>query len=84
MSDKQYPSNLYLESAATNLEFAKRVSAEAVAVMAKELLALRKAFSEPAAYEVKGVLCHTRIEAEIYFGEPEPLYRKPQATTPPQ
>jgi hypothetical protein len=41
MSDKPYPSNLYLESAATNLEFAKRVSAEAVAVMAKELLSLR-------------------------------------------
>lgn len=50
----------------------------------EELLELRKAFSEPAAYEVKGVLCHTRIEAEIYFGEPEPLYRKPEATTPPQ
>lgn len=48
-----------------------------------ELQALRKAFSEPAAYEVKGVLCHTRIEAEIYFGEPEPLYRKPEVITLP-
>lgn len=46
--------------------------------MAKELLALRKAFSEPAAYEVKGLLCHTLEEAEIYVGEPEPLYRKPE------
>ncbi|MBD8181635.1 hypothetical protein IFU25_07960 [Pantoea agglomerans] len=45
--------------------------------IAKELLALRKAFSEPAAYEVKGLLCHTLEEAEIYVGEPEPLYRKP-------
>lgn len=41
MSDKQYPSNLYLESAATNVDFAKQVSVEAVVVMAKELLALR-------------------------------------------
>lgn len=41
MIDKQYPSNLYLESAATNFDFAKQVSAEAVVVMAKELLELR-------------------------------------------
>ena len=47
------------------------------AEMAKELLAHRKAWSEPAAYEVKGLLCHTLEEAEIYVGEPEPLYRKP-------
>lgn len=46
--------------------------------MAKELLELRKALSEPAAYEVKGLLCHTLEEAEIYVGEPEPLYRKPE------
>lgn len=45
--------------------------------IARELLALRKAFSEPAAYEVKGLLCHTLEEAEIYVGEHEPLYRKP-------
>lgn len=43
MSDKQYPSNLYLESVATNVDFAKQVPAEAVIVMAKELLGLRKA-----------------------------------------
>lgn len=42
-----------------------------------ELLAHRKAWSEPAAYEVKGLLCHTLEEVEIYVGEPEPLYRKP-------
>lgn len=46
--------------------------------MARELLALRKAFGEPAAYEVKGLLCHSLEEAEIYVGEPEPLYRKPE------
>lgn len=42
MTGKQYPSNLYLESAATNVDFAKQVSVEAVIVMAKELLALRQ------------------------------------------
>lgn len=46
--------------------------------MARELLALRKAFIHPAAYEVKGILCHTLDEAEIYVGEPEPLYRGPE------
>lgn len=51
---------------------------EELNLMAKELLALRKAFSEPAAYEVKSILCHTLEEAEIYVGEPEPLYRSPE------
>ncbi|WP_394550985.1 hypothetical protein C1N58_12655 [Pantoea sp. SGAir0180] len=45
--------------------------------MAKELLAYRQAFSEPHAYEVKGILCHTLEEAEIYVGDPEPLFAKP-------
>jgi hypothetical protein len=62
----------------TIVDFASHVSVEAVIVMARELLALRKAFSEPAAYEVKGLLCHTLEEAEIYVGEPEPLYRGPE------
>ncbi|WP_426607482.1 hypothetical protein [Pantoea anthophila] len=58
MSDKKYPSNLYLESAATNIDFAKQVSVEAVVVMAKELLALRKASSETVIYEaeINGVM----------------------------
>lgn len=43
MSDKKYPSNLYLESVTTSVDFASHVSVEAVIVMAKELLALRKA-----------------------------------------
>ncbi|MBN1088081.1 hypothetical protein [Pantoea sp. 1B4] len=43
MSDKKYPSNLYLESVTTSVDFASHVSVEAVVVMAKELLALRKA-----------------------------------------
>lgn len=58
MTGKQYPSNLYLESAATDVDFAKQVSVEAVIVMAKELLALRKAFIETAVYEseINGVM----------------------------
>lgn len=47
MSDKKYPSNLYLESVTTSVDFASHVSVEAVIVMAKELLALRKAKSCP-------------------------------------
>lgn len=58
MTDKQYPSDLYLESAATNVDFARQVSVEAVVVMAKELLALRNALSETAVYEaeINGVM----------------------------
>lgn len=58
MSDKKYPSNLYLESVTTNVDFASHVSVEAVIVMARELLALRKAFSETAVYEaeINGVM----------------------------
>lgn len=58
MSDKKYPSNLYLESVTTSVDFASHVSVEAVIVMARELLALRKAFSETAVYEaeINGVM----------------------------
>lgn len=42
MSDKKYPSNLYLESVTTSVDFASHVSVEAVIAMAKELLELRK------------------------------------------
>lgn len=45
MSDKKYPSNLYLESVTTSVDFASHVSVEAVIVMAKELLGLRKGIS---------------------------------------
>ncbi len=47
MSDKRYPSNLYLESVTTSVDFASHVSVEAVIVMAKELLALRKSSLMP-------------------------------------
>jgi len=50
---------------------------EEIVSMARELEAYRKAFSEPYAYEVKGILCHTLEEAEIYVGDPEPLFVKP-------
>ncbi|PWW13654.1 hypothetical protein [Pantoea sp. AG702] len=52
-------------------------SPEEMKEMAKEILAYRQAFSEPYAYEVKGILCHTLEEAEIYVGKPDPLFTKP-------
>ncbi|MGP2953108.1 hypothetical protein ACTVKP_09585 [Serratia bockelmannii] len=30
--------------------------------------------SNPVAWEVKGILCHSEEEARVYVGEPEPLY----------
>lgn len=30
--------------------------------------------SKPVAWEVKGILCHSEEEAQVYVGEPEPLY----------
>lgn len=51
--------------------------AEILRSMAKELEAYRKAFSEPYAYEVKGILCHTLEEAKIFVGDPEPLFLEP-------
>lgn len=39
-----------------------------------------EALSQPAAYEVKGCLCHAIEEAEIYVGQPEPLYSQEYVT----
>lgn len=39
-----------------------------------------EALSQPAGYEVKGCLCHTIEEAEIYVGQPEPLYSQEYVT----
>lgn len=39
-----------------------------------------EALSQPAAYEVKGCLCHTIEEAEIYVGQPEALYSQEYVT----
>lgn len=48
--------------------------------MARQLLAEME--QEPVAWEVKGILCHTRAEANIYVGEPEPLYAAPHLPQP--
>ena len=40
-------------------------------------IALASLTATPVAYEVKGLLCHTLDEAEIYVGDPEPLYDAP-------
>lgn len=47
--------------------------------MAKELLALRKAFSVPDYWEIAGQIFATEEEALSYgfIGKPEPLYSKP-------
>jgi len=55
MSDKKYPSNLYLESVTTSVDFASHVSVEAVIVMAKELLALRKGREIPEGWKLVSV-----------------------------
>lgn len=49
--------------------------------MAKELLALRKAFSVPDYWEIAGQIFATEEEALSYGyrGKPEPLYSKPEA-----
>ncbi|WP_267411917.1 hypothetical protein [Pantoea sp. GM_Pan_4] len=51
------------------------------AQMAKELLALRKAFSVPDCWEIAGHIFATEEEALSYgfTGKPEPLYSKPEA-----
>lgn len=51
-----------------------------VAAMAKELLALRKAFSVPDCWEIAGQIFATEEEALSYGyrGKPEPLYSKPE------
>lgn len=51
------------------------------AQMAKELLALRMAFSMPVYWEIAGQIFATEEEALSYGyrGKPEPLYSKPEA-----
>lgn len=50
------------------------------AQMAKELLALRKAFSVPDCWAIAGQIFATEEEALSYgfIGKPEPLYSKPE------
>lgn len=47
-----------------------------VAALARIALAAKRA--EPVAWEVKGILCHSKEEADSYVGEPAPLYDAPQ------
>ncbi|HFF1620528.1 TPA: hypothetical protein ACGBIE_002528 [Yersinia enterocolitica] len=45
-------------------------------------IALSAKRAEPVAWEVKGILCHSKEEAEYYVGEPLPLYTTPQLNSP--
>ncbi|MFV8801783.1 DUF551 domain-containing protein [Yersinia enterocolitica] len=51
-----------------------------VAALARIALAAKRA--EPVAWEVKGILCHSKEEADSYVGEPAPLYDAPQLNSP--
>ncbi|MGE4968127.1 hypothetical protein [Yersinia enterocolitica] len=51
-----------------------------VAALARIALAAKRA--EPVAWEVNGILCHTKEEADSYVGEPAPLYDEPQLNSP--
>ncbi|ENR5770593.1 hypothetical protein ACEWPR_004521 [Salmonella enterica] len=46
-------------------------------------IALASLEAEPVAWEVGGIFCHTKEEASIYVGEPEPLYEAPPAPVVP-
>ncbi|EHZ8490226.1 hypothetical protein K6R69_004701 [Salmonella enterica] len=46
-------------------------------------IALAALEAEPVAWEVGGIFCHTKEEASIYVGEPEPLYEAPPAPVAP-
>ncbi len=61
-------------------DFDTCVTLEESAAMARQLLASME--QEPVAWEVKGILCHTRAEANVYVGEQEPLYAAPQLSQP--
>lgn len=43
----------------------------------RELVTNRDAQGKAVAWEVKGILCNTLEEAQVYIGEPEPLYAVP-------
>lgn len=50
----------------------------------RELREVRKAKSEPVAWEVNGVFCHTLEEASNYVGTPDPLYASPPSLVLPE
>lgn len=49
-----------------------------VEIEALARIALAAKQANPVAWEVKGILCHTKEEADVFIGEPEPLYDTPQ------
>ncbi|MGN2124622.1 hypothetical protein ACKFBN_21225, partial [Yersinia enterocolitica] len=51
-------------------------------VLALAAIALAAKSAEPVAWEVKGILCHSKEEADSYIGEPVPLYEAPQLNSP--
>ncbi|HDL7100142.1 TPA: DUF551 domain-containing protein [Yersinia enterocolitica] len=55
-------------------------STHAAQALARIALAAKRA--EPVAWEVKGILCHSKEEADSYVGEPTPLYDAPQLNYP--
>lgn len=67
-------------TALSNRENVGAICSDEIVAMARQLLAEME--QEPVAWEVKGILCHTRAEANIYVGEPEPLYAVPQLPQP--
>ncbi|HDL7425684.1 TPA: hypothetical protein PXN54_004492 [Yersinia enterocolitica] len=56
------------------------VQVREIVALARIALAAKRA--EPVAWEVKGILCHSKEEAESYVGEPAPLYDAPQLNYP--
>lgn len=58
----------------------KAPSIEEVFALIDIALAAKRA--EPIAWEVKGILCHSKEEADSYIGEPVPLYEAPQLNSP--
>ncbi|OVZ72835.1 hypothetical protein [Yersinia intermedia] len=56
------------------------VQVREIAALARIALTVKRA--EPVAWEVKGILCHSKEEADSYVGEPVPLYEAPQLNSP--
>ncbi|MEN4571753.1 hypothetical protein ABEG61_12640 [Pantoea agglomerans] len=79
MSDKKYPSNLYLESVTTSVDFASHVSVEAVIVMARELLALRKGREIPEGWKLVPVEPTESMIVDGFESEPGEDFIEPEA-----
>ncbi|HFF9119599.1 TPA: hypothetical protein ACGFAU_004643 [Yersinia enterocolitica] len=62
------------------LKMATFAGGEELKALARIALAAKRA--EPVAWEVKGILCHSKEDADSYVGEPAPLYDTPQLNSP--